>query len=135
MALAKVWNDSEHEWKEKFKGDLIVIPAKSFIEMEFYDAHAFKGQFPGIFLDANDQQIPQSMKIIRVEGEPPGALKTDQMNCQMCKEKFLSFASLNDHVSLRHKDSVIVDEEAEEAIATKRRGRKPKSEATTQEGA
>lgn len=45
MPLVKVWNDNVHPHKERFRGDLIVIEPKGFVEMEWEDAIQFKGQF------------------------------------------------------------------------------------------
>lgn len=66
----KVWNDNVHPFTQKFKGDTIHIPAKSFIEMAYDEAISFKGKpYPRAF-DGMGQQDPKSYKMIRVEGAP-----------------------------------------------------------------
>lgn len=43
--LARVWNNSDKEYVERFKNDIIKIPAHGYIEMDFHDAVLFKGQY------------------------------------------------------------------------------------------
>lgn len=79
MPLVKVWNDNVHPHSERFRGDLVVIPAKSFVEMEWEDAIQFKGQFTPMEMPrkegarAEDEEDsvggpdPRCFKMIRVE--------------------------------------------------------------------
>lgn len=66
----KVWNDNEHLFAQDFKGDKIVIPAKGYIEMEWDEAIAFKSYPHPMKFDGMGQQLPESFKMIRVEGKP-----------------------------------------------------------------
>lgn len=78
MAKVRVWNDNVHPHTEMFKGDLITIPAKECIEMDWEEAIEFRGQFTGIKLLGDDTPDPRGYKMIRVEApkepifkEPP----------------------------------------------------------------
>lgn len=70
MNMAKVWNDNELPFKQTWKERDIFIPAKSYIEMEYDDAHAFKSYPHPIEKDGMGQQLKSSYKMIRVEGRP-----------------------------------------------------------------
>lgn len=70
MNIAKVWNDNHLPFKQTWKDQDIFIPAKSFIEMEYSEAHAFKSYSYPMEKDGMGQQLPSSYKMIRVEGSP-----------------------------------------------------------------
>ena len=69
MAKVKVWNDNVHPHRERFRGDWIEIPAKSYIEMEWEDGVQFRGQFTGIapIIPETGNPDPTRFKMIRVE--------------------------------------------------------------------
>lgn len=122
----KVWNDNPHtDWKETFKGDIVTIPSKKFIEMEFYDAHEFKGQYSPIKLKPDETQDPASFKMIRVEkiveNMEDGEIEVpDVFPCNLCKKAFDSEEALIKHATAQHADRMIVDEEAESAAPKKK---------------
>lgn len=122
MAQVKVWNDNAHEYRETFKDREIVIPPKSCIEMEYYDAHEFRGVYRPVKRDADNQPIPQSFKMIRVE-EPATAVdvKVELNKCVACKFQGDSPKALIQHVLERHADQAAVDEEAEKELAIKKK--------------
>lgn len=132
MAKCKVWNDNpKTDWKESFKGEMLTIPSGKFIEMEFYEAHEFKGQYSPIRILGDETQDPRSYKMIRVEKiiEEQGEIEVQEIfPCNLCKKKFDSEASLEKHSQSSHADRVIVDELAEEAMPKKKMGRPAKSE-------
>lgn len=70
MNTVKVWNDNSHVFTQKFKGDTVTIPAKSFIEMDYAEAVSFRGKPSPMFKDGMGQQDPKSFKMIRIEGAP-----------------------------------------------------------------
>lgn len=116
----RVYNDSPWVHKETFKGDPVVIPANGFIEMEFYDAHEFKGQYVPIVKDAGGQQDEKSFKRIRIipiTGEE-SKVEAKQV-CQACKYEASSKQDLEEHIDATH-----LDELAEPAVAEKRRKEK-----------
>lgn len=106
MAMVKVWNDSDHDHKELFKGEEVKIPAKSFIEMELFEAHDFKGQYFPVFLDAGGQQTEESKKRIRIERLDESAKEENPMLhlCNVCKHKSPSPEELAAHIKVRHAD-------------------------------
>lgn len=127
----KVWNDNPHtDWKETFKGDEINIKSGTFIEMEFFEAHEFKGQYSPIRLKPDETQDPKSFKMIRVEPltqEKKDTLEEDGQEifpCQLCKKVYTTEASLLKHSILLHADKFVTDELAE-AELPKRKGRPP----------
>lgn len=68
MPIVKVYNDNVHPHKERFKGEMIEIPAKGSIDMEYEEAIEFKGQFTGLApLAPNGAPDPRFFKMIRVE--------------------------------------------------------------------
>ena len=116
---AKVWNDSDHDWSEVFKGEKLHIPARKFIEMEFYDAHEFKSQYSPIKIKADDTQDEKSYKRIRVEKVAQEDGEVDRQEvfpCNLCKKVFNSEEALIKHSAKEHADDVIVDAMAEESV-------------------
>lgn len=122
MAQVKVWNDNDHDYREMFKGHEIKIRARSSIEMEYYDAHEFKGSFKAIERDADNQPLPQSFKKIRVE-EPKTDVdaKIEVNTCAACNYKAVTPKDLLTHILANHADEAVVDEEAEKAIRAKKK--------------
>ena len=68
MKLVKVWNDNIYPFKQDYKGEIIEIPAKGYIEMIWDEAIAFKSYPSPMAFDGMGQQDPKSFKMIRVEG-------------------------------------------------------------------
>lgn len=127
MAMVKVWNDNVHPYRENFREQEIVIPAKSFIKMEAGEALLFRGTFAPIKVDGDGNPIPEGYKMIRIEeikGEETEAPKVNPLICQACAYEAASEKDLNEHAQSLHKDAVLVDEEAEEALKTKKAQRK-----------
>lgn len=123
----KVWNDNNHELKELFKGDKVSIPAKGFIEMEFYEAHEFKGQYHPQPVDNDGKLLQDSkyFKIIRIE--PIDGTKKEEVQsshvCMQCKHMSPSSEELEAHVKVRHSSAARLELPAEdEVIAAKKRG-------------
>lgn len=81
MALVKVWNDNKYQHTEMFKGDKIHIPAGGFIEMDWFEAMEFRGQFTGIKLLGDDTPDPEGFKMIRVEQPAEPVIKDDGLIC------------------------------------------------------
>ena len=66
--LVKVWNDNVVEHREKFKGDLLIIPAGHYVEMQYEEACEFKGQFTAPApKDISEAEAVKYYKKIRVE--------------------------------------------------------------------
>jgi len=129
----KVWNNNTVEWKEKFKGEDIVIPSKGYIEMEFYEAHEFKGQFAPIKIKGDGTQDPTSFKMIKVD-----ALKQEEKDeleeegqevypCNLCKKVYSTEGALVKHSEAQHAEAMVTDFEAEKQVPAKKRGRPAKT--------
>jgi hypothetical protein len=119
MAQVKVWNDNTYAHKEHFKGDLVEIPAKSFIYMDESDAHDFKGQFYPMKKNADGQQTADSFKKIRVEAS--GAALPVKILCNICKYSANSDKELLEHTKKEHASApVLTDEELDKSLARKK---------------
>ena len=125
MANVKVWNDNKYDFKSMFKGEPIHIKAGEFKIMEFYEAHEFKGDYHPIQLDANNQPLPESFKMIRIEKEGEESThEAETMHyCMSCKHKSPSPEELEAHIKVRHADQarVVIDEVDQEM---KKKGKK-----------
>jgi hypothetical protein len=126
MPKFKVWNDNSYAHKETFKGDVIDIKAGKYVLMEEDDAIMFRGQFFAPVLDGDGQPKPESYKKIRLElFEASEAIdhKADAHVCQACKYKAVSEKDLSEHIEVTHKDSVLVDEDAEQELKLKKKAK------------
>lgn len=119
----KVWNDSEYDWTEPFKGEKITIKSKQFIEMDESDAVDFRGQFPGYLKLADGTQDPKTMKKIRIEKPKHTEEEEEGMEifpCQACRKVFTTEELLLKHSDKEHSDKVIVDPVAEKELKSKK---------------
>jgi hypothetical protein len=102
----KVWNDNIHPFKQKFKDRLIVIPSKEHIVMEFYEGHEFKSFPSPVKLDADDNPLPISYKMLRLENHfpedreniPEGKKEEVSNDCLACGKKFFLAEELTEHL-------------------------------------
>lgn len=114
----KVWNDNKYPFRQKFKGELIEVPAGKYIEMPYTEAIEFKSAYyPPILNNAGIPQ-PESYKMIRVEGKPDDSSKPKEYICMHCKDRFFSQDELDSHIDKNHLDDLTDQDEAK-----KRRGR------------
>lgn len=98
MSLVKVWNDNSHDFEGKFKDQVIKIPARGFIEMEYDEAHSFKSAPHPMQFDGMGQQRPESYKMIRVEGARPQDNTVLAFRCHMDGSLHPSAEALNAYV-------------------------------------
>lgn len=63
--MARIWNNSDKEYREKFKAKEIVIPARGYVDMEYYEAVYFVGTFAPSMKDERGQWIKS--KPLRLE--------------------------------------------------------------------
>lgn len=118
-ARAKVFNDSPWTHREKFNGAWVEIPAQGSVEMDFYKAHEFKGQYFPIELNKDGRPKAESAKRIRVVGvsdSEPAKVEKAKPVCQACKYQASSDADLEEHTDAMHLDAL-----ADAEIADKRR--------------
>ena len=116
---SKVWNDNIYPYSERFKGDLIEIPPRSFIEMDYDEAIMFRGTFSSIVRDADGQAKQSSWKMIRVEplGNPvDNVIKADPNKCQACGKVLSNQAELAQHIFNEHPE-MLDPESKSEAVA------------------
>lgn len=125
MAKVRVWNDNIYPYQEIFKGDKIRIGSKEFIEMDEEEANQFRGTFSPMVYDADGNDIPQGYKMIRIEkitAESAPLPKVDEKVCYACKYKAASESDLTEHLKT-HSDQVVIDEEAEKLVQSKRKAK------------
>lgn len=126
MAKMRVYNDNVHPYQETFKGDLIKIPSKGFITMEEDDAILFRGTYAPITRDGDGQPLPTSYKMIRVvpEGDQTQTEKSMPQFVDPVTGRIASSEAEYKAMLAEHKDSLLVDDEAEETV---KRGRPKKT--------
>jgi hypothetical protein len=96
--MAQVFNDNEFDYEEMFKGDLIKVPAKGSIEMEWEDAVQFAGQFgkgvapPG----PNGKPDPRYFKMIRVPYPKRPVVGDDELTNHATGKKASSVSELTE---------------------------------------
>ena len=56
VARARVWNEHTEEHVEEFRGEILRIPPKSFIELPWPSAVQFRGQYTPILRDGLGQE-------------------------------------------------------------------------------
>ena len=128
--LAKITNTNKYDYKEKWRGTDIFIPAGGSITMDFYDASLFLGtKPPNIEVDGNGIQKPQSYKMLDMVKINPNdvQLESIKFQCQACAKTFATKSAMDAHSAEAHLEAM-VDEKAVEEIVKKRGkpGPKPK---------
>ena len=114
--MVKVWNDNIHDFKQKFRDDVIFIPAKGFVELEEDDAHNFVCQYSPPVVDASGVQKPESYKMLKIERDgSENKLKLDPWTCQACNYKGVNKKDLTTHIEARLGDGKHVKVENDEA--------------------
>lgn len=121
MALVKVWNDNVYPYKELFKGDNILIPPNSYIEMEHDDAILFKGTYCMPKYDAGGAALPETFKKIRITSGTEGAAKQkiEFYKCQACNYEATNMVDLDKHITENHLEQLADTKERD-----KRKGKK-----------
>ena len=100
--MVKVWNDNIHDFKQKFRDDVIFIPAKGFVELEEDDAHNFVCQYSPPVVDASGNQKTESYTILVIERDgTENKLKLDPFTCQACNYKGVNKKDLSVHIEAR----------------------------------
>ena len=66
---ARVWNKGSKVYTTKFKGDIVTIAPGAFVEMDWYDAVDFRGQYiPVIKNDSGQYLTEQKLVLEKVPG-------------------------------------------------------------------
>lgn len=111
MAMVKVWNKNEFDYKEKFRDQHIHIPAGKYILMEAEEAHIFKGTFSPIIVDGDGNKIPEGFKMLRIE-----PMTSEQTVMELDSDKWAK-----EHLEANAGKAVIRDELAEAELARKKK--------------
>ena len=85
MGQYRVWNKHAKGYthREKFRDDLVEIPAGRYVLMDYEDAVLFKGQYFPLKRDAMGQEDPTTWKQIFIEPD-------DNVTSPIVSEKFVS---------------------------------------------
>lgn len=112
MYQVRVYNDNIYPYQEKYKGELIVIPPKQFVEMDLFDAAEFLGQYTPIVVDGGGAPLAKSFKMLRVV-RPDGfkAEEKKEILCNACGKKFESTLELDAHVNEFHVENLVDEDE------------------------
>ena len=126
--LVKVWNDNIYDYSEKFRGNLISIPAKQFIEMDEDDAHNFKVAFTFPHKDEQGRPDPRHFKKIRIEfPEDYRPLEPDPLVVHATGQKAASVEQLA-KILESLSDRLVKDEEGDREVAKKNRNLKKEND-------
>jgi hypothetical protein len=116
VARARVWNDYHEEHVEEFRGEMLRIPPKSFIEMPWPSAVQFRGQYTPILRDGLGKDLrPKMIRLERIDDaapkfEPP----KNQFVCQACNEPCKNQKALDAHIAKNHADMLVDDDVRDE---------------------
>ncbi len=129
MNLAKVWNDNELPFEQKFKDQVIHIPPHDYIEMEYTEAHSFLGAPFAMKFDGMGQQTKDSYKMLRVEGKPDTDNQVTAFKCHADGSLHASKDALNSYVQKNFSVGLEASKEAVElGIPVRRNPGRPKKE-------
>lgn len=109
---------------EKFRGDPVVIKAGDYVLMDYEDAIQFRGQYFPMQMDGDNQQIPASMKMIKLVPDSPDAAPAVKMKfvCQRDGKEFSSAAELEAYTKENFGHEVFKDDALEEKKKSKKTG-------------
>lgn len=136
MAKWRVWNKHPEGMthREKFREELVEIPANKYVLMDYEDAVQFRGQFFPMKRKPTGEPDPAGFKAIFLEKHdgPADEIQVREFICHIDGRKFPSQALLDAYLKENYSDSPLLDKSAEEALAeatTVRRGpgRPPKA--------
>lgn len=133
MAKWQVWNKHPNGLKhtERFRDQMIEIPAGEFILMDYEDAVQFRGQFTPIVRTPMGDIDPKSYKVIELKPHDPNAKQAQSPKkyvCNMDGREFQSQSELDAYLEANYADATFTDETLETEIKTeKRRGRPAKA--------
>lgn len=110
--LVRVYNDNVYPHKEKFKGDVLLIPSKKYIEMDFFDAVEFLGQYTPIKVDGGGAHVAEGFKMLRIVKPDDFKIEDSKLiKCQACGETFPGEDELDAHINEKHVDQIVDEDE------------------------
>jgi hypothetical protein len=115
VAKARVWNDHTEEHVEEFRGEIVKIPPKGFVEMPWPSAVQFRGQYTPILRDGLGRDLkPKKIRLERIDDAAPKfAAPASKFTCQACNKACKTQKELDDHIAKQHVEQM-VDEDARE---------------------
>lgn len=113
--LVKVYNDNVHPYQEKFRDELIKIPAGEFIEMDADEAHYLLSQFSYPVKDGQNVPDPKFFKMLRIVALDKLEVEADPLMNHATGVPAESLAELNSILS-KFSDRLLKDEDAEKYV-------------------
>ncbi len=114
--------------KEKFKDQLIEIPAGGFVLMDYEEAVQFRGQYFPMKKNPQGAPDPASFKCIYLEPLESELTKSEptikEFVCHFDGAKFPTQASLDNYIKQNYADQAFKDEAIEEEIQAEAKARK-----------
>lgn len=117
----RVYNDNTYVYREKFKGEMIVIEPGKFVSMEDDDAVLFLGTFISPRVKGDNVPDPRGFKRLRIDKntqEVAAARPVDQVSalkCQKCGYSATSPTDLSEHALLAHERDLLDADEVKKA--------------------
>lgn len=105
MPNAKVWNDGPSDYTEKFNDVPIHVKKGGFVEMDYFDAVGFMGQYIKPIKHDNGEVV--NHKQLRLELIPDAASKPVEHRCQACLGLFATSNELILHSESFHKEKAV----------------------------
>lgn len=114
--MARVWNDDDKEYVEKFKENTIVIPAKKFIVMDVGEANSFLRAFTPVVRDSKEQDVqPKRLRMERFKTKERLDRPKPKFICMVDNQEFPNQKAYDVHVKENHMAN-IVDKESRDAF-------------------
>lgn len=136
---ARLHNDNDHDYENYFKGEKVVIKAKSFIDGDLFEMTELKGTYlPPIWKDDVAMiQDPKSFSMLRLERLTDGPVSVDVgFKCMKCKISLPSEKTLACHLDEAHGETEkLVIEDIDKDIHAKMAKDKAAKNSTKQAGA
>lgn len=128
MAACKLWNLNTIDFEQEHNGEIIKIPAKGFVVMDFEEACTFKAKF---YMppekDGMDQPLIKNMKMLKLERDPNVSYGESKPHCPVCREVLTSWDALDSHTAAMHQAQVLQDDEYQKYLKQKETGRDAKA--------
>lgn len=126
MAKYRVWNRHPQglTHKEKFRDEMVEIPAGKYTLMDYEDAVLFRGQYFPMKKRPDGGEDPAGWKVLQLERHDDSAPEPQKFICHLDGKIFPSQALLDAYLKENYSDRTFTDESLEEEIAEeKKRGR------------
>lgn len=133
MSKVRVWNDNVHPFSQKFHGEMIKIPPRKYVIMEYDEASTFVGEYYPISVDGDGVQLPESYKMLRIEkasSDEDAIANTTlaNMKCHACGYESPNQKDLDTHIMTNHSHQIMKEDDTAEV---RRRGRPRKDTEAT----